>query len=253
MRAMVRRLASIEQISNIYVDESSQTKHRYLALGGLIVPTIQAEILSADILSARMPELPLGEMAWTKVSKTKLSAYKRVVSLFFDRTLNRTVDFHSLIVDTSMIRDATFNSGSRETGFNKEIYQLLRKFGRIYRSRLFHVYLDRRNTNSKTEDLRQILNRGIAKAGDVRDWPYRRVHFRESSNCSMLQLVDIMLGAIAFHLNGHRDASGASPAKCELSDYVLERARVRNPFHDTAVTGRFTIWHRRLRKGASRP
>lgn len=243
---MIGNVRHLDAFSDVYVDETSQTQHRYLALGGLIVPTPQATLLTRDIAAARLPELPHGEMAWTKVSRAKLAAYKRVVDVFFEKANCSCLDFHMVVVDTSRIRDAAFNGGSRENGFNKEIYQLLRKFGRLYKRALFYVYLDKRNTKSPTEELRLILNRGIAKAGDTRDWPYRRVHFRDSSGCHILQVVDILLGAVAFHMNGHRDAAGASPAKCELSDYVLSSARIRNPLHDTAVTGRFTIWHRRL-------
>jgi len=32
------------------------------------------------------------------------------------------IQFHSLVVDTSKLRDDLYNEGSRETGFNKEIY-----------------------------------------------------------------------------------------------------------------------------------
>ena len=233
--------------SDVYVDETSQTKHQYLALGGLIVPTHQAEVLARDITSARLPELPHGEMAWTKVSRTKLASYQRVVDVFFDKMNCTHLDFHVLVVDTTKIRDAVFNAGSRESGFNKEIYQLLQKLARLYRKSLFHIYLDKRETKSPAEELRLILNRGIAKTGDSRDWPFRRVHFRESSSCQIIQVVDILLGAVAFHMNGHRDVDGASPAKCQLSDYILAKAHIRNPLRDTSVTGRFTIWHRRLR------
>lgn len=244
---MARPNQNLGSFSNVYVDETSQTKHKYLAMGGLIIPTVDAPILSEKILQARLPELPDGEMAWTKVSKTKLAAYRRVIDVFFKNKEFSNLDFHVIAVDTSRIKDNKFNDGSRETGFNKEIYQLLQKFGRLYKDRLFHVYLDKRNTRSSTEELRRILNRGIAKKGDNRDWPFRRVHFRDSCDCRVIQLVDILLGSIAFHMNGHRDILGASPAKCELSDYVLESARIRNPLRDTSVSGRFTIWHRRLK------
>lgn len=244
---MARLPADSSLLSNVYVDETSQTKHRYLALGWLIVPYSGSDILTQKIAEARLPELPNGEMAWTKVSKTKLNAYKRVLDVFFSGCGLSHLDFHIVVVDMMKIRDKIYNQGSREIGFNKEIYQLLQKFGRLYRRRLFHVYLDKRNTASRTEDLRLMLNRGMAKRGDCRDWPFRRVHFRDSEKCYALQMVDVLLGAVAFHMNGHRDAIGASPAKCELSDYVLARTGIRNPLRDTAVSGRFTIWHRRLR------
>lgn len=112
--------------------------------------------------------------------------------------------------------------------------------------RLFHIYPDQRSTPQETDDLRLILNRGIRKNGDKRDWPYRRLHFRNSRNTSVLQLTDVLLGAFLFHRNGHRHVEGASPAKCELSDYILERAGIEHVDRDTAIAGKYTVWHRRL-------
>ena len=158
-----------------------------------------------------------------------------------------SIDFHSLHIDTHLLRDSVFNDGSRDVGFNKEIYQLCQKFARLYRSRLLHIYLDNRNTPSTTEQLRFILNCGVRKKGDTRDWPFRRVHFRESSECQCIQLVDVLLGAMAFRLNGHRQTPSASPAKCELSDYILSQGRVHDVLAGTPTTGKFTVWKRQLR------
>lgn len=236
-----------EHVANIYVDESSQTKHRYLVLGGIIVPSVDHSAVSALIAEARLPELPKGEMKWTKVSKSKLAAYKRAVDAFFTGIDDfSTLDFHCLVVDTYKIDDKRFNEGSRDIGFNKEIYQLLMKFRRLYRG-LFHVYPDRRSTSQRTEDLRLILNRGSAKKGDGRDWPFRRVHFRDSDQELVLQIVDILIGAVAFKLNGHDRAENASPAKIDLCEHILSRAKVKDVTRDTSTAGQFTIWHRRLR------
>jgi len=48
-------------------------------------------------------------------------------------------------------------------------------------------------------------------------------------------------------LNGHRNKSDASPAKIELSEYILKQCGVRDVFKNTAIRGKFTIWHRELR------
>lgn len=243
---MTNSSATAAQISDAYIDESSQSQHRYLVLGGVILPSGDARTITNLILEARLPELPQGEMKWGKVSRAKLDAYKRVVDVFFDPRLHRTIEFHSLVVDTTKVDHARFNQGSREIGFNKEVYQLAMKFGRLYSS-LFHIYPDRRTTTQRSEDLRLMLNRGIKKSGDKRDWPYRRVQFRESEEVPLLQLADIFAGAVAYHLNGHRNIAGASPAKISLSDYVLAKAHVSNVHRDTMMSGKFTIWHRRLR------
>lgn len=234
-------------VAEVYIDESSHTDHRYLVLGGIIAEINDARSASAAIEAARLPELPEGIMKWTKVSRSKLLAYKRVADTFFDWDRATTLDFHSLVVDTTKQDHALYNESSREIGFNKEVYQLAMKFGRLYKA-LFHIYPDRRSTNQSTDDLRLMLNRGIKKNhGDTRDWPFRRVQFREPGDSQLLQLSDIFAGALAWHLNGHQNHPNASPAKTELGDHILQRAGITNVFRDTAISGKFTIWHRQLR------
>jgi hypothetical protein len=232
--------------SDVYIDESSHTGHRYLVLGGIIVATAAVDEACAELWKARLPELPRDTIKWTKVSRSKLPAYRRVVDKFFELQAHMTLDFHSLFVDTSQLDHGRYNKGSQEIGFNKEIYQLAMKFGRLYRC-LFHVYPDRRTTNQVPEELRLMLNRGIKKKGDNRDWPYRRLQFREPDDCVILQLTDVLAGAIAYHLNGHYLATGASPAKCELMRHILDKANVRDPLKGTVVRGKFTVWPRKLR------
>jgi hypothetical protein len=233
--------------ADVFVDESSQTKHKYLLLGGIIIPGASSDELRQRIWEARQPELPQGEMKWVKVSRSKIEAYRRVVDVFFDGLDIGGMEFHSLVVDTHKLNDRAFNDGSRETGFNKEIYQLLMKFRRLHRRCLFHVYPDRRSTKNHPEDLRLIVNRGCVKHGDSRDWPFRRIHFRDSDAEVALQMVDLLIGAIAYRLNGHDKAPDASEAKRDLCNHVLTRAGIRDVTRDTSTAGRFTVWHRRLR------
>lgn len=236
------------EISEIYLDESSQNRHEYLILGGVILHKHCTLRFKELIVKARNPELPFGEMKWAKVSRSKLSAYRRVIDVFFDGDQDcRPMEFHSLVVHMPKLKDNQFNKGSREIGFNKDVYQLCMKFGRLYRQRLFHVYPDQRDTKSSTEELRSILNFGIRKKGDPRDWPFRRLHFQDSKNQYALQLVDLLIGAIAYRLNKHHLAPNASEPKTILSEYVLGRAGIADVFKDTSVSGKFTIWHRRLR------
>jgi len=233
-------------ICDVFIDESSQTGHRYLVLGGIIVPTPFAESLTLRIMDARLPQLPRGEMKWTKVSRGKLDAYKRVIDLFFSPEFEREIHFHSLAADLSKQNNAYFNEGSREIGFSKELFQLARKFGRLYQGR-FHIYPDERRTDQKLEDLRLMLNRHINKTEPHRDWPYRRVQFRNSAQTPILQLADIMTGAIAFKLNGHDKADDASPAKIEMAKHILDHAGIRDISRSTSISGKFTLWHRNLK------
>jgi len=238
----------IHEISDVFLDESSQNNHRYLVIGGLILHKSFSEPFDAAFEKTRLPELPSGEIKWTKVSASKLAAYKRLVNLFFNASgAYPPLEFHSLVVEAARLNHNRYNEGSREIGFNKEIYQLCTKFRRMYPGRLFHIYPDHRSTNSKTEELRLILNRGSMKEGDLREWPFRRVQFRQSKKVPALQLVDLLLGALAFRINGHHLKQNASPAKTELSAHILRNARIKDPTRDTSRQGKFTIWHRQLR------
>ena len=233
------------QIAEIYIDESSQNNHRYLVLGGVCVNLPDSDELSERIRQARLPDLPENEAKWAKVSRTKLPAYRRIVDVLFDNP--GLVHFHSLFVDTTKLDHHRFNQGDSEIGFNKEIYQLCIKFSRLYGTMLFHVYPDERETSQRPETLRDILNGGCRKSGDRRDWPFRRCQFRKSDATLPLQLTDILVGALAYQLNGHAAAPNASPAKIELSTHILGRAGVRDVLSGTAREGRFTIWPRKLR------
>jgi len=235
-------------LAEVYIDESSHTNHRYLVLGGIIAEINDSEMASNAIAKARLPELPSGILKWVKVSNNKLPAYKRAVDCFFDMQEEMTLDFHSVVVDTTKQRHQRYNQGSQEIGFNKELYQLAMKFGRLYPC-LLHVYPDRRTTNEKPEDLRLMLNRGIKKRhNDMRDWPFRRVQFREPEASQLLQLADVFSGAIAWTNNGHANRFGASRAKTELAEYILGKATIRDASRDTPRSYQgFTIWHRQLR------
>src|SRR4051812_39816537 len=77
--------------SNVYIDESSLS-HRWMILGGLVVPLSHAGLFESDIIAARSgtsrpstrsngkPRV----MKWDKVSSGGLDAYKAVVKTTFD-------------------------------------------------------------------------------------------------------------------------------------------------------------------------
>jgi len=240
-------------LSDIYIDESSQTRHRYMAMGGIIIPTSATADANNRFAELRLPELPQGELKWGNVSRGKLAAYQRIVDAFFDDPIFTAVDFHSTVVDTWGQDHHRFGDGDRDKTFNKELYQLAAKFARLYPTRYFHLYPDDRETKHRPGELRDILNFGRRKKGDSRDFPFRRSHFRRSCDTPMIQIVDLLLGGLAYRVNGHANALDASPAKVELSRHILQRAGIRKVMLDTAMRGKFTVWHRKLQPRGSVP
>jgi hypothetical protein len=170
--------AKPEDIIEAYIDESSQNKHRFLVLGVVIFRMTSAQKFNDLIATARLPELPQGEAKWTKVSKAKLAAYKRLVDVLFDNP--EEIHFHSLFVDTTQQDHKSYNEGDEEIGFNKEVYQLANKIitGAIAFQLNGHDKAENANP-AKIELAKYIMQRagiadvtkGTARTGKFTIWP----------------------------------------------------------------------------------
>jgi hypothetical protein len=120
-------------------------------------------------------------------------------------------------VDTSKKTLKATGEGDVEIGFAKELHFLcVPMIGNRLKNALFHLYPDQRSTNQSLPEARKIMNAGARKHGDRRLWPYRELKFEDPESKQALQLVDTLIGAIAYQLNGHYRQPNANPAKKEL-------------------------------------
>ncbi len=205
-----------------------------MLLGGVCISPEDIPTVEARIQQVRDDYNMLAEFKWAKVSNAKLPAYTDLADVFFDSADENLIHFHSVLVDSTRLNHSKYNAGDSEIGFNKMIYQLLIKFGRIYHAyQTYHCFLDNRTTSHSLDELKDILNNGISKRWGINTNPYRRVVFRDSKRSDLLQLNDIVLGGLAARANGHHLRIGASPAKQQLSEYVLNRANITDPTRST--------------------
>jgi hypothetical protein len=245
---------------NVYIDESSQTKHRYLVIGGLVVPLSHADAFEAAIIAARDNVIQIAKpdgtprvIKWQKVNAYNWESYKKVVDAFFKFPMvhnlsfakGEHVDINCVVVDTSKKSLRSTGDGDVEIGFNKEVYFLcVPMIGKRFKKELFHVYPDRRKTRHPLKKARDIMNLGARKHGDKRPWPYRRLEFKDPENCQGLQVVDIFIGALAYRLNHYASAKEGSGKKA-LSDYILGRAKIADALKPTSYNlRRFAVMHR---------
>lgn len=245
----------------IYIDESSQTDHHFLLLGGIVIPRRLSAQFDADILEARRPRLRsldskgnLREIGWKTVSTGDFDAYKKVADAYFSfafHHLKGSTDpfrFYCSVVNTR-IPGRAYTGKRGKVGFDREIYWHCLSIARHHRRNLFHVYPDYRNTDDPISRLGVILCRGLAKERDRRDWAFRRVQFRLSHEWQALQVSDLLIGAVAYRLNRHYDAPNANPDKKRLCDYILEKTKFapfikKSSFREKAW-GESQLWFRR--------
>ena len=248
-----------DRFYQVYIDESSQTKHRYMLLGGLCVPLSHSAAFDADIIAHRDETIPITRpdgrpriIKWEKLNAYNLKAYTRIIDAYFsfpmrhNLPLSKSLEIHCLAVDTTKKTLKSTGDGDVEIGFAKEFYFLcVPIIGKRMKRALFHLYPDRRDTRQSLLEARNIMNAGVRKYDGRTDWPYRELKFEDPESKQALQVVDIIIGAIAFKLNGHYDKPEAKKAKKELCDYILKRAKITNPFKTTGFhLKRISILHR---------
>lgn len=244
---------------NVYVDESSQTKHRYLVIGGLLVPLDFADAFERDLATARADSIPLKYpdgsvrvIKWEKVSRGTVAGCKKMIEAYYTFLerykvpARKHVDFNCVVVDTSKkpLRDE--GHGDIEIGFDKQVYFLCTVvLGKRFKKELFHVYPDRRSSPHPLRSAQQIMNAGMRKYGDKREYPVRRLRYHDPEDSQALQLVDLFIGAVAYKLNGHYDKPDANAGKKELCDFVLSRYKIADPsVNSPYYRRRFMIVHR---------
>ena len=224
--------------NEIYIDETSQSGPRFLAIGGIVFPRQYSEQFERAIIDARGDRLPLKhpdgklrEIKWRCCGKGDFEAYKKIVDAFFDFkkqmavTTLHTCKFHCSVVDTH-VQGRSYSVGKKgQAGFSREFFfHCVLVASSYYPKNLFHVYPDQRTTDTPAKTTAFILNRGIKMRGDTRDFPFRRMKYRHSHEVQALQVSDILLGALMYRFNKHYDQPNASPDKKQLCDYILTRA-----------------------------
>lgn len=223
---------------HVYTDESRLKGERYMLIGGLWVPASAEPVLRADIERFRAATNLTAELKWKKVSRTKLPLYEDFANIFF-----RHCDavFHCIVVDVTLLDYATFSRGDDELGFYKFYYQLISR--KLVHGSEYLVFTDeRRNRKSSRLDVLKIcVNRWWAKEnGMPAAQPVRTVEPRNSKSEDLIQLVDVLLGAVGYVWNGH----SASPPKLALVRH-LERS-LGSPslgLPTPRSSRKFNIWH----------
>lgn len=238
---------------NIYCDESRQSKDRYMVLGGLIIPAREVEIFNATMKNFREEQKMFSELKWTKVSNQKIKEYKRFVDYFFALNNSDKLHFHCIIVDNHQVNHRKFNKGDKELGFYKFYYQLLLHcFGKDYCRDVddrFIVHLDQRTSSYPLSKLKLILNRGINKKYLISSAPFRSIEPKDSKLSELIQMNDIIIGAIGFQKNGYDLLSDSRQSKKDLAAYIASQAGFADLRKDTSRRQkRFTIWNFRLQK-----
>ncbi|MGM0620693.1 MAG: DUF3800 domain-containing protein [Bacteroidota bacterium] len=176
---------------NIYCDESTHLQHdgkpfMIIAYVSCAYPQIKQHKEHIKLLRAKHKFK--GEIKWSNVSKSQYPFYADVIDYFFATDLR----FRSVIVDKNMI-DETRPDYTYNDFYFRMYYQLV--FHKMKPEFTYNLYLDVKDTNSqdKLVKLCDILN----NSNNIRN-----IQFIKSYESYLMQMADLMMGAINYHIRG---------------------------------------------------
>lgn len=219
---------------NIYCDESSITNCRYMLIGGLWIPWYAEASLRETLTNVRVKHRLSAEMRWKKVHRSKLCAYHDFADAFMCAS---HVTFKCIVIDTHIVKWKTYHGNDKDLGFYKFYYQVISR--NLHPNNLYWLYPDdRQNRHADSLSLLQYHVNQYWRDRGARYNMLQAVEPRDSKNDDLLQLADIILGAIASEWN--QDTT--RPAKLSFAQSIKDGVGCASLGAATPLTHKINIW-----------
>lgn len=203
----------VEKI-NIYCDESCHIENDgspVMVLGCVWLPENKVRSVTSDIRNIKEQHgfTRSFEFKWTQISPSKVDFYKDVIKYFFD---NENLHFRAMIALKEALVSDKYN--------NDEMYYIVYYYMLIYilnKENAYNIYIDikeEKRGGKKSDKLRKVLSNKLY------DFSYKRIIKRlqiiRSEESEILQLADLMIGAMGYLNRG----LPADSAKGEIVKFI---------------------------------
>jgi len=229
-----------------YSDESSQ-QSRHMLLGGLAVKESNVATVEAALTSFR-EEFGEGELKWSKLANHKYAMYKAFVDIALELIEEGKMSYHSAVFDNQRVNHRRYSGGNERGFFTLYKHFLVNGVGRRYMKTCnIHVRLDRLTSKYPVHDLKFSANNVLQFGSEKYDRrPFRSTEYRDSEKEDLIQLADVITGALAFRKN-KLNKPDARWSKVELSDYIIKTSGVPKGITSTPYADNwFTIFEMNL-------
>jgi len=235
------------RLLHIFCDWSNDhAEARYMVFGGIVVDGSLLDGVNREIGLWRETNNMMSELKWTKVSTQKFPEYQSLINHFFSKSEQNVLHFKAVVFDKSQIDYRTFHENSKEMGRYKFFYQfILHKFsnclgGKEYRIR---IVFDESSATYPLSRFQHMLNLGIRKKNGWDFDPVCSVEAADSKKENLIQVADVLMGAVGFHCNEGDQVPGAKQSKIALAKYIARKAGLWSLKQQTwKGSDRFNIW-----------
>lgn len=216
---------------NVYCDESchlEKDRQPVMVLGAVWCPQDSVAQIGKDIRAIKERHgLPRShEFKWTKISESKKDFYIDLVDCFFH---TGNLNFRGYIAQKEGLNHALIPDQTHDTWYYKIYFRMLEQI--FTRENTYNIYLDIKDTRGgrKTRKLHEVLCNSKL---DFNEELVKRIQLVRSHEVELVQLADVLIGALSFIHCGHDQKPEASPAKLE----VIERIRQKSGYNLTLQT-----------------
>lgn len=232
-----------------FCDESSIDGQTYFLIGSIWIPNNLEILLRHAFDDFRTTSaLQKAVIKWTSVVDKEPwhTVYQGWVDTFCRLAKKDILEYRCIVLRTADIDHKTYNDGDPEKGFYKFYYQLL--YHRMRRTSEYHyAYLATRGENpSDVDKLARILN--VSLHNNRTGAQVLAVDARPEREDTLIQLADLLTGAVSYHLHERHLKPNARKAKIELAQRLadqLGRQSLGEPC--SPMERRFNVWHFQLR------
>ena len=208
---------------NVYCDETCHLENdgiNVMVLGAVWCPQRKLKEINQRIkeIKVRNNVSPTMELKWTKISPGKLDLYKDLVNYYFD---DDDLHFRALIIpDKSKLDHQRFNQ-THDEWYYKMYFDMLKVI--FHPADRFEVYIDIKDSNSyhKAQKLREVCSNSMY---DFSQSIIQRLQPIRSEEVQIMQLTDILIGAIAYENRSFPDGFQKSSAKQEIISLIKKRS-----------------------------
>lgn len=209
---------------NVYCDETCHLEHddsNAMVLGAIWCPKEKVKEINHRIreIKVRHRLSKTMELKWTKVSPAKIDLYKDLVNYFFDDT---NLHFRGVLIPNKRLLEHERFSQTHDTWYYKMYFEMLKIV--LSPTETYEVYIDIKDTHSaqRVKKLEEVCRNHTY---DFSQKIIRRIQPIRSDEVQVMQLVDILAGAIGYENRNFPETFERSLAKRALVDLIKQRSR----------------------------
>lgn len=208
---------------NVYCDETCHLEHdgiNVMVLGAVWCPQSKLKEINQRIrqIKERNVVSQTVELKWTKISPAKIDLYRDLVNYYFD---DDDLHFRAVIIpDKSKLNHEQFHQ-THDDWYYKMYFDMLKVI--FNPTDNYEVYIDIKDTNSyrKAQKLKDVCCHSLY---DFSQRVIKRLQPIRSEEVQIMQLVDILIGAVGYENRKFPAEFEKSAAKQNIIELIKKRS-----------------------------